>query len=78
MMKRGMTVLVLLVALVAIGFLIYREAMRGPTFRAEDHATYDECMQNIPREWLLGSLERTRAETACHVIHERRPRQQGS
>lgn len=66
------TVAFLVVALVAIMAVTWRYALSGPTFRAADYATYDECIANIPREWLLGSLERTRAEAACqHEAHQR-------
>jgi hypothetical protein len=76
-MKRGnLIVLVVLVAVVVgVSALLMREATHGTTFRAAEYATIDECMANIPREWLLGSLERTRAEAACHHEHERRQRQ---
>jgi hypothetical protein len=57
-------VLVLLAALV-------HEAASGPTFRAEDHDNYAECLRNIPREWLPNSLERQGAETACMFVHQR-------
>lgn len=59
-------------ALIAVIALTMMEAMRGPTFRAADYDTLQECMQSIPSEWLLGSLERTRAEAACHYEAERR------
>jgi hypothetical protein len=67
---------VLAVVVVGVALLLVREATHGTTFRAAEHATLQECMQNIPREWLLGSLERTRAEAACHHEHERRLRGQ--
>lgn len=73
-MKRTskLTMAVLGVALVVIIFVVMREALGGPTFRAADYATYDECMTNIPREWLLGSIERGRAEAACqHQMQQR-------
>jgi hypothetical protein len=50
---------------------LYREAASGPTFRAEDHATYGECIRGIPIEWLPNSLERQGAETACLFVHQR-------
>jgi hypothetical protein len=67
------TVWFLGVALIVVAILVGREAMGGPTFRAAEYDTFDECMANIPREWLLGSLERGRAEAACaHEAHQRR------
>jgi hypothetical protein len=77
-MKRGNLLVLGVLALVIAGvsYLLMREATHGTTFRAAEHATLQECMQNIPREWLPGSLERTRAESACHHEHERRLRQQ--
>ena len=47
------------------------EAAAGPTFRAEDHASYEECVRNIPSEWSRGSLQRTGAEDACGYVHRR-------
>jgi hypothetical protein len=70
--SRWVTVLVLALSLVVIAWLVSRYALAGPTFRAADHATYDECIRNIPREWLRGSIEHTRAETACQHLHLRR------
>jgi hypothetical protein len=64
----------LVLVLIGVGAMLLREATHGTTFRAADYATLEECMRNIPREWLLGSLERTRAEAACHHEHERRQR----
>jgi hypothetical protein len=77
MKKRGNLIVaaVLLLVIVGVSALLLREATHGTTFRAAEHATLQECMQNIPREWLLGSLERTRAEAACHHEHDRRLRQ---
>jgi hypothetical protein len=60
------------VAAVIIVVLTMREALGGTTFRAADYDTYDACMANIPREWLLGSLERGRAEQACHYEMQQR------
>jgi hypothetical protein len=63
------------VALVVVAVLVAREALGGPTFRASDYETMEDCMRNIPREWLLGSLERGRAEAACaHEAQQRRQR----
>jgi hypothetical protein len=65
------TVAVLTVVVIGIIGALFFEAASGPTFRAEDHASYDECMRNIPREWLPNSLERQGAETACVFVHIR-------
>lgn len=62
----GVVVLVILAAL-------FREAAAGPSFRAQDHATYQECLRNIPPEWGAGSLQRSGAEDACHYVHRRAP-----
>jgi hypothetical protein len=70
------SIVVLAVAAFGILALVMREALSGPTFRAADHATYEECILAIPSEWLLGSLERSGAEAACHYETERR-RQRG-
>jgi hypothetical protein len=69
LLSRWLTPLVLALALVVIvGFVAYY-AFSGATFRADDYATYEECIRNIPREWGPGSLERTRAEAACVHLH---------
>jgi hypothetical protein len=65
------TVVVLTLAVIGILGALFLEAASGPTFRAEDHADYHECMRNIPREWLPNSLERQGAETACVFVHAR-------
>jgi hypothetical protein len=67
--SRWATILFLLLTVVAVGWLVARFALSGPTFRAADHASYDECVRNIPREWLRGSIEHTRAESACVYEH---------
>jgi hypothetical protein len=59
-----------LVVLVIVGALIV-ETSSQPTFRAADHGDMNECIQNIPREWRPGSLERDGAEAACYYIHVR-------
>jgi hypothetical protein len=72
-MKRSsmITLVVLVGSLVLVAVLVTRYGMGGPTFRASEYATLQECMANIPREWGLGSLERTRAEQACHYEAQR-------
>jgi hypothetical protein len=62
--------LVLIVALIMAALV--REAARGPTFRAEDHANYQDCLRAIPAEWLQGSMDRSGAEDACFYVHQRR------
>jgi hypothetical protein len=70
------TVAFLGVALVVIALMVGREALGGTTFRAAEYDTFADCVANIPREWLQGSLERGRAEAACaHEEHERRRQQ---
>lgn len=64
---------VMAASLVIIGVVLFMEATSGPTFRAEDHDSYEECMRNIPLEWGPGSLPRTGAEDACHYVHRRGP-----
>lgn len=61
----GILALFLLVAII----MVFREAFRGPTFRAEDHASFADCVAAIPREWGQGSMERSGAETACMYVH---------
>lgn len=60
----GATVVVILGALIL-------HAASGPSFRAEDWSSMQECVQNIPAEWRPGSLEYDGAETACHYVHVR-------
>lgn len=68
------TAAVLAAVVVLIVAALLREAATGPSFRAEDHATYQECLRNIPPEWGPGSLQRSGAEDACHYVHRRPPR----
>jgi hypothetical protein len=65
------TAVFLVAVVLGVVVLLVREAASGPTFRAEDHDTFAECMANIPREWLPNSLERQGAETACMFVHQR-------
>lgn len=73
-MNRLTIITAVVLALVVVGLIaaLFHEAASGPTFRAEDHSNYAECMRNIPREWLPNSLERQGAEAACVFIHQRR------
>jgi hypothetical protein len=66
------TAAVLAAVLIFLVAALFHEAASGPTFRAEDHDSYGECIRNIPREWLPNSLERQSAETACMFVHQRR------
>jgi hypothetical protein len=67
--SRWVTLLVLLAIAAGIVVALLREAATGPTFRAEDHAGYDDCLRAIPVEWRPGSLERMGAESACLYVH---------
>jgi hypothetical protein len=68
--SRWPTVLFLVLAVAVILVLVSRFAFSGPTFRADDYASYEECVRNIPREWGRGSVEYTRAEAACTHVHQ--------
>lgn len=72
-MKRSswITIGVLVLLLVGIIMALMNHAASGPTFRAEDHASYAECMAAIPAEWEVGSLDRNGAEDACGYVHAR-------
>lgn len=63
---------VLAAMVVVILLMLFSEAASGPSFRAEDHASFQECIRAIPAEWGPGSLDRTGAEEACHYVHQRR------
>jgi hypothetical protein len=68
--RSWLTLIVLGGVVIGLIVLLIREATRGPMFRAEDHRTYAECIQNIPVEWARGSLEYMGAESACGFVHE--------
>ena len=70
-MKRSswITVLVLVAIIGAIVWALFRQAASGPTFRAEDYASYAECLAGIPAEWGPATLERSGAEDACRYVH---------
>lgn len=76
-MQRRTLLTILFIGVVVVGLVaaLFQEAMRGATFRAEDYATYDECVRGIPAEWRQGSLERSGAEDACGYLELRRRRQ---
>lgn len=64
--------LIFLIATIVVIFTaLVVQTSRGPTFRAADYADMNECVRNIPSEWLRGSLEYDAAETACYYIHVR-------
>lgn len=65
----GVVVAIIVVIMVAL----FREALSGPTFRAEDYGSYEECIRGIPAEWRPGSLEQSGAEASCHYVHQRAP-----
>lgn len=64
---------VMAAVVVVILAALFSEVAAGPSFRAEDHATYQECIRNIPAEWGPGSFQRSGAEDACHYVHRRMP-----
>jgi hypothetical protein len=61
--------LALIVAAIVVALLM--EAASGPTFRAGDYPSYDECVRNIPAEWGPGTPQRDGAEEACFFVHRR-------
>ncbi len=67
--KFSVVFLVAVVAIILTALIV--QTTSGPTFRAADYANMNECVQNIPSEWLRGSLEYDAAETACFYIHVR-------
>lgn len=72
-MVTKLTLLVLLLVIGGITLSLVRETSSGPSFRAADYGSLEECLRNIPETWLEGSVERTGAETACRYQHA--PRQ---
>ena len=64
-----MTAAVLAGVVVLVVIALFREAASGPTFRAGDYGSYQECIRNIPAEWGPGSLQRSGAEDACLYVH---------
>lgn len=70
-MNRGtlVTALVLGLALVGITIALLVEANRGPSFRAEDYDSLQECLAGIPAEWGPGTMHREGAQDACRYVH---------
>ena len=70
-MHRGAWVTALVLGLIVVGITaaLLIEASRGPSFRAEDHDSLQECLANIPAEWAPGSMNRDGAEQACRYVH---------
>lgn len=71
MRRTWITVALIGLMLLVILAALFREALSGPTFRAEDHPDYPSCLQAIPPEWGPGSMDRTGAEQACFYVHRR-------
>lgn len=73
-MQRGAWVTALVLGLIVIGITVALliEASRGPSFRAEDYESLQECLANIPAEWAPGSMNRDGAEQACRFVHDGR------
>ncbi len=66
------TAAVLALIIGAIVVALFLEASAGPSFRAEDYSSHQECLRNIPAEWGPGSIQRSGAEEACMYVHQRR------
>ena len=71
-LSRWITFAVLAAIVAAIVWALFRQAASGPTFRAEDHASYADCVAAIPAAWGPGSLERSGAEDSCRYVHQPR------
>lgn len=67
--RTTLTILFLLLTIGGITTGLFVEATRNPVFRAADYDSLADCLANIPREWLPGSLEHTNAESACTYTH---------
>lgn len=72
---RRLTAVLLLLLLALVIAALVRTTASAPSFRAADYPTLSECMRSIPVAWAPGSLERERAERACH--HEEQQRRAG-
>jgi hypothetical protein len=67
--RSWLTLIVLGGVVIGLIALLFREATRGPIFRAGDYDNLQECLSNIPTEWPRGSVEFMGAEAACQYIH---------
>lgn len=65
------TALVLGLTIIGITVALLIETNRGPSFRAEDYDSLQECIASIPAEWAPGSMHRDGAEEACRYVHGR-------
>lgn len=63
------TAVVLGLTIIAITVALLIEANRGPSFRAADYDSLQECLSNIPAEWAPGSMQRDGAEDSCRYVH---------
>lgn len=68
-MVTKLSLLVLFLAIGGILVALVRETSEGPSFRAAEYTSLEECLRHIPAAWLDGSIERTGAETACRHLH---------
>lgn len=73
-MNRSTWITAAVLALIVAGIILalVLEAGSGPSFRAEDYDSHEECVRNIPAEWGPGSFQRSGAEDACRYVHQRR------
>ena len=72
-MNRGalLTAVVLGLTIVGVTVALLMEANRGPSFRAQDYDTLQECLASIPVEWAPGSMQRDGAAQSCRYVHGR-------
>lgn len=65
------TALVLGLTIIGITVALLIETNQGPSFRAEDYESLEECMANIPAEWGPDTMQRDGAEESCRYVHDR-------
>lgn len=70
-MNRGTLITAVVLGLILLGITVALliETNRGPSFRAQDYDTLEECLANIPVEWRPGSMQREGAEASCRYVH---------